>query len=64
MTTAPAPSLYARLSPLRLVIVGASLTAVTVMVAVCDVLLALVLSRATTVIERLLVVGWSLVSLY
>ena len=30
MTTAPWPSLYARLSPLRLVIVGASLTAVTI----------------------------------
>jgi hypothetical protein len=30
MTTAPAPSLYARLSPLKFVIVGASLTAVTV----------------------------------
>ena len=29
MTTAPAPSLYARLSPLKFVIVGASLTAVT-----------------------------------
>ena len=49
--------------PPLLVIVGGSLEAPTVSVTVC-VALAVVPSLATTVIERLLVVGASLVSLY
>ena len=57
VTSLPAPPAFRSTT-------GASFTAVTVMVAVRDVLLTLVLSRATTVIERLLVVGVSLVLLY
>ena len=46
------------------VFTGASFTAVTVTVAVCDVLFTLSLARATTVTDRSVVVGASLVLLY